>query len=90
VKLSEPPARSTAKVVDGLLGEMSARFGDMGARAIGEQIQQAVRDLSGSVLSEALPEMAARLAIVRLEATVLPGLGDEQSWPRTEPGSRQL
>jgi hypothetical protein len=73
VKLSEPLARSDANVIRGLLAEMAARFGDMGALAIGDQIEQALRDLSGSVSSDALPEMAARLAIVRLEATVHAG-----------------
>lgn len=51
-----------------LAAELAERFGELGLRQIVRCLEQAQRDLRGSVSPECLPEMSARLAIVRLEA----------------------
>ena len=52
--------------VDVLLDELVTSYGHLGMRRVTREIEDALADLHGSVSAEALPEMAARLAIHRL------------------------
>lgn len=59
--------------VDGrvLVDELMPRYlGAVGRRAVADAIQAAICDLRGSICSEALPEMATRLAMFRLDEGV--------------------
>lgn len=50
-----------------LVNELVARFGSQfSAREIEACVEAAARDLKGSIAGESLPEMAIRLAVVRL------------------------
>jgi hypothetical protein len=64
-------ARADAGVATQLVDEIAGRFADLGARAIRNCVEDALNDLKGSVSSEDLPEMAARLALVRLETMTI-------------------
>jgi hypothetical protein len=57
----------TAAATQALAAELAQRFSELGLRQILICLDQAQRDLDGSVSAECLPEMAARLAIYRLE-----------------------
>jgi hypothetical protein len=59
--LSDPSA------VNLLVAEIAERFADVGLAQIVDCLERAQLDLDGSVSAEGLPEMAARLAMVRLE-----------------------
>ena len=53
-------------LVDTLLDEIVDSYGHLGLRRVARAVEDAVADLHGSVSAEALPEMATRLAIHRL------------------------
>jgi hypothetical protein len=50
-----------------LTAELQARFDDVSGVTIVSTLSGALRDLQGSVRNEALPEMAVRLAVQRLD-----------------------
>jgi hypothetical protein len=60
------PADSST--MNALVAEIAQRFSEVGVGRIVACLERARHDLEGSVKPEALPEMAARLAIFRLES----------------------
>ena len=66
-----PPAITDA--ARAIFQELRPQFdGILPARTVHEYVNQAVKDLTGSISIEALPEMAVRLASVRLHSDLLP------------------
>ena len=57
-----------SSTLNALVAEIAQRFGQFGVGQIVACLERAQQDLIGSISVEALPEMSARLAIVRLEA----------------------
>jgi len=63
-----------------VVGELVDRLGpQFTAKQIEECINTAAADLAGSVSSESLPEMAIRLALVRLSGESLPAAATESA-----------
>lgn len=62
-----PQATSPARLVEQLVADLGASLDGSASRGeLVASVERAIRDLTGSVTSEALPEMAARLVAVRL------------------------
>jgi hypothetical protein len=61
----------TAKAMAAIVSELGPRFaGQVSREEIVQCVDQAVRDLHESICRDALPEMAIRLATVRLDRRI--------------------
>jgi hypothetical protein len=61
------PTMTGDRLVSNIAGELAQQFaGILSATVIAGGVAAAIRDLRGSISGEALPEMASRLARVRL------------------------
>ena len=68
-------------VISTIVAELQTEYaGVISQQAIARCVRRSVHDLRGSISLEALPEMASRLAHVRLAAGLPPG--------RSRPGTR--
>lgn len=63
----------TAETIAAIVNELGPRFGGrVPCEVIVQCVDQAVRDLHESICRDALPEMAIRLAAVRLDRVIQP------------------
>ena len=78
----------TSEATEAVFHELHPQFeGQLPASVVRDYVAQAVADLQGSISREALPEMAIRLAAVRLERHLRP---DHSANEHTTPAPMSL